>query len=346
MSFEMPVDPRTERRARFTRWVTFLLAAMLLLLVAYFAYIGYEGSRQLADSPTDSTDCRTPAAMGWTYEAINYDIATDAALIDEADPTNCTTQGEPAGDEVTGPGAVGLAGWWIPAGSGAAPNAPTVMIAHGWSSNKSDMLERAAILHDRYNLLILDFRNHGRSERAATTQGVREAGDLRAMLDWLETAKAPTSVAVLGVSMGGASALNAAIRDDRVDAVIVESTHATLANAVQARLDESGYPLSLPGAWSALLGALIRTGVDLSSADPVQAITRLEARPVLIVSGGQDGAIGPGDAQALLAAATEAGAPATLEICESASHAQAPEACPEDYPAWVLGFLERVIPPA
>jgi hypothetical protein len=95
MPFEMPVDPRTERRARFTRWVSFLLAAMLLMLVAYFAYVGYEGSRQLADSPTDSTDCRTPAAMGWTYEAINYDIATDAALIDEADPTNCTTQAHP-----------------------------------------------------------------------------------------------------------------------------------------------------------------------------------------------------------------------------------------------------------
>ena len=276
MSFEMPVDPRAERRTRFTRWGSLIIAAVLLLLVAYFAYVGYEASRQLADSPTDSADCRTPESMGWSYEAINYDAASDAALADEADPTDCSSQGPAAGNAVTGPGAVGLAGWWIAAGSGAPATAPTVVMAHGWSSNKSAMLDRAAILHDAYNLLILDFRNHGRSERSATTQGVREAGDLRAMLDWLEETKAPESVVLLGVSMGGAAAINTAIRDDRVDAVIVESTHATLANAVQARLDASGYPLSLPGAWSALLGALMRTGVDMSSADPVQAIGRLE----------------------------------------------------------------------
>jgi pimeloyl-ACP methyl ester carboxylesterase len=346
MPFEMPTDPRTERRARFTRWVTFLLAALLVVLVVYFAYIGYEGSRQLADSPTDSTDCRTPAAMGWTYEAINYDVETDAGLVDEADPADCSTQGPTAGNEVTGPGAVGLAGWWIPAGSAAPASAPTVVLAHGWSSNKSDMLERAAILHDDYNLLLFDFRNHGRSERAPTTQGVREAGDLRAMIDWLEENKGPESIAVFGVSMGGSSALNAAIRDERVDAVVVESTHATVANAVQARLEASGYPLAMPGAWSTLLGALMRTGVDVSSADPVQAIARLEGRPVLIISGGQDTTIGRDDPQLLLDAATEAGSPATLEICEPAGHAGSFEACGEDYAAWVLGFLGQVMPPA
>jgi pimeloyl-ACP methyl ester carboxylesterase len=218
-------------------------------------------------------------------------------------------------------------------------------MAHGWSSNKSAMLDRAAILHDAYNLLILDFRNHGRSEQSPTTQGVREAGDLRAMLDWLEEEKAPQSVALLGVSMGGAAAINTAIRDDRVDAVIVESTHATLANAIQARLDEGGYPFSLPGAWSALLGALMRTGVDMSSADPVQAIARLGDRPVLIVTGGQDGAIGAGDAEELLAAATEAGTPAALEVCIAAGHAQSPDACGEEYAGWVLGFLQGAMPP-
>ncbi len=344
MPFEMPVDPRAARRTRFTRWVSFIIAVALLLLVAYFVYVGYEASRQLADSPTDSADCRTPASLGWTYEAINYDIATDAALADEIDPEDCSSQGPVAGSDVTGPGAVGLAGWWIPAGSGAPANAPTVVLAHGWSSNKSAMLARAAILHDDYNLLIFDFRNHGRSERSPTTQGVREAGDLRAMLDWLEEAKAPESVALLGVSMGGAAAINSAIRDDRVDAVIVESTHATLANAIQARLDASGYPFSLPGAWSALLGALVRTGVDMSSADPLQAIERLEGRPVLIITGGQDGAIGPGDAESLLDAATKAGSPATLEVCAAAGHAESPEACAEDYAGWVLGFLQGVMP--
>ena len=71
----------------------------------------------------------------------------------------------PAGDAVT-VGEIGLAGWYIPAGNGAGPTAPTVVIAHGWGSNKSNMLDRAAVVHDAYNLLLLDLRNHGQSADA------------------------------------------------------------------------------------------------------------------------------------------------------------------------------------
>jgi pimeloyl-ACP methyl ester carboxylesterase len=345
MRFEMPTDPQAERRSRITRWVSFILALLLLGLVAYFAYVGYEGSRQLADAPTNSDDCRTPATLGWTYEAINYDIAADAALAEEPDPEHCAGQGAPARDAVTGPGLVNLAGWWIPAASGIGPSGPTVVLAHGWSSNKSDLLDRAAIVHAQYNVLIFDFRNHGQSQAADTTQGVREAGDLRAMLDWLEETKGPDRIVVLGVSMGGATALVEAADDERVDAVIVESTHATLANAVQARLEAGGYPLSIPGNWAALLGALIRTGVDMSAADPLQSIDRLDRRPILIVVGGEDRSIGPTDAEQLRAAAEEAGSPVELEVCPAAAHASVPTDCAEDYEAWVLGFLERVAPP-
>ena len=163
-----------------------------------------------------------------------------------------------------------------------------MVVVHGWGSNKSAMLDQAAVLHDRYNLLIVDLRNHGQSEAAPTTQGVREASDVEAFVDWLETTKAPEQIAVFGVSMGGVTVLNEADSDERIDAVIVESTHATMANVIQARLEQAGYPLSLPGSWAVLLGTLARTGQDVSSADAVQAIARLDERPVLIVTGGQD----------------------------------------------------------
>lgn len=340
----MPTDPRTERRARIARWITFACAALLVALVAYFGYIGWEGSRQLASAPTNSADCRTPASMGWTYEAINYDIATDADLAAEPDQHSCTAQGATAGRAVVGPGGVALAGWYVPAASGIGPTGPTVVLAHGWSSNKSDLLDRAAMLHDDYNLLLFDFRNHGQSQRADTTQGVREAGDLRAMLDWLTTSKAPENVAVLGVSMGGASTLAAAARDERIDALIVESTHATLANAVRARIEAAGYPMSVPASWAALLGALFRTGVDMSAADPLQAIELLDGRPVLIIDGGRDRSIGANDGEELLAAAEATGADATFETCGEAGHAGSAVTCQGAYEDWVLGFLERALP--
>ena len=343
MAFQLPPDPKTERRARITGWVTFAVMALLVVLITYLGYVAYEGSRQLTDSASDSSDCRTPATFGWEYEAINYDVATDADLAAEAAPERCTAQGAAAGDALTGSGGVRLAGWYVPSGSGTGPTGPTVILAHGWGSNKSNMLDRAAILHDGYNLVLFDFRNHGQSEKSPTTQGVREGGDLRAILDWLEEAKAPEQIAVLGVSMGGASALSAAAGDHRVDAVIAESVHATLANAAQARLERSGYPLAMPGSWAILLGTLVRTGEDVSSVDPLQAIERLDGRPVLLISGGRDESIGPNAADALLVAATEAGSPAELYVCEAAGHGGSHGSCPEDYASWVLGFLERVL---
>ncbi|MGH2417229.1 MAG: alpha/beta hydrolase [Candidatus Limnocylindria bacterium] len=345
MPYELPPDPSTERRTRLSRWMTFAFAALLVALVAYFGYVGYEGSRQLTDAPTPSTNCRTPATIGWAYEAVNYDITSDAELAAEPDPTACARQGAPAGNAVT-VGDIRLAGWYIPAGNGAGSTSPTVVLAHGWGSNKSNMLDRAAILHDIYNLLLFDFRNHGQSSEGSTTQGVREAADLRAMIDWLEAAKSPDQIAVLGDSMGGASALAEAGRDARVDALVIESTHATLANAAQARIDRAGYPLSLPASWAVLLGSLIRTGEDLTSVDPVLSVERLDGRPVLLIYGGADTSIGANDGDDMLAAATEAGSPAELHVCADAGHAQSPTVCPEDYAAWVLGFLGRVLVPA
>ena len=345
MPYELPPDPTTERRTRLTRWISFAFAALLVALVAYFGYIGYEGSRQLTDAPAPAADCRTPMTMGWPYEALNYDIATDAELGTEADQTACSRQGAPASDAIT-IGDVGLAGWYIPAGNGAGPTAPTVVMAHGWGGNKSSMLDVAGMLHGTYNLLLFDFRNHGQSTQAATTQGVREADDLRAMLDWLEAFKAPERVAVLGESMGGASALAEAGQDSRVAALVIESTHATLANAIQARLDRAGYPLSLPGSWAVLLGSLVRTGEDVTSVDPVLTIERLDERPVLLIYGGADTSIGPNDGDELLAAAMAAGSPAQLHVCPAAGHGQSDSACSQEYAGWVLGFLERVLVPA
>ena len=128
--------------------------------------------------------------------------------------------------------------------------------------------------------------------------------------------------------------------------MIIESTHATMANVIQARLEQAGYPLSLPGSWAVLLGTLVRTGQDVSSADAVQAIARLDERPVLIVTGGQDETIRCKTPMTCWPPPRRPGRRRELDVCEEAGHAESLEACPEDYPGWMLGFLERVLAPA
>ncbi|HET7521099.1 MAG TPA: alpha/beta fold hydrolase, partial [Candidatus Limnocylindria bacterium] len=269
MPFEPPEDQRTARRGAITRWVTFALVALLVALLAYLGYVGFVGSDQLASPPAPSRDCRTPAiGHAWVYEAVNYDAGSDVALADLPDPENCPDRPPNAGGDLTSSDGVRLAAWYIPAGDGSPPGDATVVLAHGYGGNKSNMLDVAEVLHQRYNLLLLDFRNHGQSGGTQTTQGLREADDLRAVLGWLRQEKKPDRIALLGESMGGASALSEAVSDQEVDALILDSTHATLANAIQARLDRQHYPLSLPGAWAILLGGLLRTGQDMSAVDP------------------------------------------------------------------------------
>lgn len=317
----------------------------MILLVVYLGYAGYAGSGQVVEPPNPSTDCRTPAsAFGWNYEAINYDIATDAALDAFTDRMDCPEQGAPAGDAVVATDGTRIAGWYIPAVVGSPGTGATVVVAHDYGGNKSGMLAWAEILHRDYNVVLFDFRNHGQSADVATTLGVRERQDLGAVLDWLEATKKPTHVGVLGVSMGGSAAVNVAVGDPRVEAVVLDSTHSTIANAIQARLEAQGYPLSLPAAWSILMGGLLRTGEDVSSVDPVQAIERLGDRPVLLLFGGRDDKIGRGDAADLQAAAEEGGSHPRVEICEDASHAQLIEACADEYRAWVLAFLAHSLP--
>ena len=342
MPFEPPVDPRQARRTTISRWVSLAITLVLVLLVAYLAWVGYDGSAQVVDPRSPSADCRTPAsAFAWSYEAINYSMVSDRELDDFPDRMDCPHQGSEAGTQLTTIDGIQIAGWYVPAASGVGPTGPTVVLAHGYGGNKSDMLAWAEPLHPRYNLVLFDFRNHGQSSGDLTTAGVREDLDLEAVVDWVTSAKHPTSIAVLGVSMGGGAAIDEAASDDRISAVILDATHATLANALQARLDRAGYPLSLPGAWSILLAGLLRTGEDLSSADPVQAIERYGERPVLIVTSADDDAIGSHDAQDLLAAAMAGGSSAELHICEGAGHAEAIQTCATEYDGWILDFLER-----
>jgi pimeloyl-ACP methyl ester carboxylesterase len=338
--FEPPSDPRQARRTAIWRWVSSAMALLLVALVGYLAFIGYDGSRTFG-AHERSGDCRTPAsAFGWSYEAINYDVASDKQLDAFPDRTECPRPGEAAGPDLTASDGVRIAGWYIPAGNGNA-TAATVVLAHGNGKTKSEMLSWAEPLHAEYNLVLFDFRNHGQSSGTLTTVGVREVRDLQAIVDWLEQTKSPPSIAVLGVSMGGVAAIDEAATDKRVSAVILDSTHATLVGALQRELESRGLPLALPGALSILMGGLLRTGEDLSIADPVQAIAEIGERPVLIVEAGEDDAVGPNDGDDLKHAAPDDGARVELKDCPRAKHGGSVETCSADYASWVLGFLNR-----
>jgi pimeloyl-ACP methyl ester carboxylesterase len=328
-----------------------LLTLVVLALVAgaaYTGYVGYEGSRQLVEASTDAGECRTPdLQFGWTYEAINYDIADDAALKERnADMTRCTDQGAKAGDAVVTDDGIHIAGWYIPAADGSGPTAPTVVLVHGFNNSKANILAYGEGLHDHFNLVAFDMRNRGRSTGTQTTAGVLEQKDLRAIIDWVEREKHPVHLGVLGNSLGAATAMAEARDDPRVEALALDSMHTRLRYQIEARLQDRGHP-AYPGTWAIFLGIRIRTGLDVGSIDAADEIQQVADRPILLTHGTGDTEDLPARTQSFYEDALAAGADIELHFCEGAGH-NAPagmpvKVCHDAFAAWTSDFFTRTL---
>ena len=344
------VDPLTRSRDAWhelghmpRRAVVGALAVGLVAFGGYTVYAGALGSQMIVHPASKWTGCDTPATrFGWPYEAINYDRADDERLAaEDPDMSHCTSQGAVAGNEVVASDGVPIAGWYVPAANGIGPTGPTVVLVHGWKSNKSEALKYAAPFHDAYNLVLVDLRNGGRSGVADTTWGLHEQLDVRAMVDWLERTKHPAWIASMGNSMGGVTVLAEAVSDPRVRALILDSMHASalvsIGNGVEV---ENGVP-SLPTSWAVVVGVAIRIGADWTVVDPVQTISRVGDRPVLLVHGTNDVLDRPAQsADRNFHAAMDAGVPVELEYCRGATHGAVIDTCPDDWARWTVSFLD------
>lgn len=319
-------------------------AAIAVPLLAFSGYVGYVAvvGSDMFTHPDRDRNCTTPdQKYGWKYEAINYDIADDARLaVENANSAACSSQGAEAGTAVVSPDGVRIAGWYIPAGDGSPPTGPTIVIVHGWHGNKSGMLRYAAPLHERFNVVLVDLRDNGRSGPADVTMGVREQTDLEAMLDWLEANKQPEWLGAVGNSMGGATVLAAAAHDQRIRAVLLESTHASLiTSGGNIAENEHGYPAQ-PTGWAIAIGASWRIGTDVTSVDPMRTITQLGSRTVLIIHGTADEVDYPATSAELnLHAALEAGVPASLVYCPNGPHGKSVDVCPDMWTSAANAFF-------
>ena len=324
------------------------VAAVVLGALGAFAwagYSGYLGSNEVLVSSTSWPHCDNPQSkFGWAYEAINYDIADDARLA--AAPgglTDCATQGAKAGTDVVTSDGIGIAGWYIPAGSGAAATAPTIIIAPGWKSNKTEVLKYAPFFHQRFNLVLVDLRNEGRSGGTMSTFGYNERMDIRAVVDWLERTKHPSWIGAMGNSMGAATMLGEAAGDPRIRALILDSMHARMLDSFTDGVAHERNLPGLPTAWAVVGLSSLRSGVDIPAVDPVRTIATVGDRPVLLIHGTND-ILDTVDhaAKPNYAAAQAAGVPVTIHYCEGGGHGGLVDKCPGQWQSWVDQFLAGI----
>lgn len=203
-------------------------------------------------------------------------------------------------EEVWIPGADGksLFGWLVPSAAG--EGSPTLVILHGWGGNAETMLPLVPPLHGAgFALLLIDARNHGRSDADTFSSLPRFAEDLDHALDWLKVRRAvnPDRLGVVGHSVGAAAALLAASRRHDLAAVVSIAAFAHPAGMMRRLLKSWRIPY-LPFGWY-VLGYVQRViGYRFDDIAPLNTIARVRC-PVLLVHGTEDATVPVAEAELL-----------------------------------------------
>ncbi len=214
-----------------------------------------------------------------------------------------------------------LKAWWLPA----AVERPrgVVVVLHGMDGmDASSLLGHGKFLHDAgYAALVLDMRAHGRSGGTRIGLSLLEPRDVGAALDWLKGphGAAGVPVALLGISMGGATALRTAAARPDVAAVVSVSGFSSVNDALNDVFAQSEMPKVAVALLAPFMHAALETlyGVWPGRLSTQDDIARIPPRPILIAHGTGDDQISVENAYRLQRAA---GGKVQLWIVPGAGH--------------------------
>ena len=237
------------------------------------------------------------------------------------------------------PDGIHLVGWWMPAGV----STRTVIFLHGYGGTYDPDLKYVSAFHDKgFNVLVFDFRAHGRSGGSYTTVGALEKRDCLTAIDYA-LQRGSNSIGLMGFSMGGRVALLSAPYPAQVKAALSDCGPARLRTVVQVELLHRCFPRALVGTLSfmTVLGMSIVSGVDVFRQEPLYQVGKLSPLPVLFIYGGHDAYTHLGELEKMVNAA---GPNAECWLVPEAGHRDIDVFRPEEYTQRVLAFFERWLP--
>lgn len=231
-----------------------------------------------------------------------------------------------------------LHGWYVPARA----RKSVVLVCHGFGTNRTEGWDVWPWLNEAgYGVLLFDFQAHGESEGRYTTVGLREVEDVVAAVEFVRQREGEEIVVLgLGFSMGASTLIAAAVQTTAIQALVLDSAFATLRRAV-ARSFRVFFRLpprifTHPTLWFAER----MTKGRVSEVQPIDLISAVAPRPVLIIQGTEDSIVDPEDCLLLYEAAGE---PKWLWRIEGIDHVQARSAYPEEYRRRVLELFDSVM---
>ncbi len=133
-----------------------------------------------------------------------------------------------------------------------APNAPAVIMLHGYGTDRSYVLNLGVKLNEAtdFTILMPDLRGHGEEPSVANTSfGGCETEDTLSAIKFLrelkngETALVSNDIGIFGIELGALVGLSAAVKDESVKALVLDSVPAQ-SNDVLALAIEKRFPFA------------------------------------------------------------------------------------------------------
>lgn len=323
------------------------------------------------------------AVGGWLVapaylHPIRRELTSD--LIREADASFAVSGGHREDFDVRAPDGVLLRGWKV---TPPQPNGSWVLLFHGVADNRVGVIGQSEfLLRAGYSVIMMDARAQGASGGPMATYGWLERNDTHAIVDELIRSEvgrysaeqlrtgrwklvpsedstlqepvrtlsplpgAPLHIFALGESMGAGIALQSAAADPRIEAVVAESSFATLREAADDYAGLRKYPwlgktLLSPFAWTLLYHGEKLTGFPLAEISPVKAVAS-RPFPVLLICDENDAALPCRHTQMIYAVAR---GPKQIWTVPGAYHTAALGFQPEEFKRRVLSFFAAYAKP-
>ena len=225
-----------------------------------------------------------------------------------------------------------VAGWHIPSQT----SQGVVVLLHSLRGSRLSMLQRARLLHaEGYSIVMIDLQAHGESPGKQITVGHLEQHDARAAVEFARQQHPNEAIGVVGVSLGGASALLASPLG--IEALVLESVYPSITDAVHNRVAAQLGPLSFLPA-ELLLGQLTpRLGISPSQLRPIDHLPNVGC-PVFLISGAEDRHTTAIETKTMFSLAHQ---PKELWLVDGAAHVDLCRMSPVEYKTRVVRFLNE-----